>query len=387
MSASTTLPFLEKLLQILAQGGFTSTYKYAVLLGLVDLCVESRLPPTMLTTFQLARRVVELYWPQVRPFARPGGVAGLQSRLLQNSGGQARLLQNSGGQAQIATLVATFQEAHPDLMSCPRLTPGRPGLFERLVREVEWVLIEYPLPRLQRVGGGEECFLYDIDWDEKVSRADVSRYQRGEPSDFSNAIRLQPGAAESMVALAAVVRPLVQQQWLAKVRAMNALEESELERFMFGVERVRLAALHRPLRLLQAGRCFYCLQALAGEKGEVDHFLPWSRYAEDGLDNLVLAHGACNRKKLHFLADLDYGHRWCERSVEQADRLGDIADDLHWPKDVARTFGVVASVYRGVPDGVRLWAGGDDLRRIGEADLPVVHHFADGLAGRLRVEA
>lgn len=44
------IPFLEKLLQILAQGGFVATYKYAVLLGLIDLCIESGTPPTSVTT-------------------------------------------------------------------------------------------------------------------------------------------------------------------------------------------------------------------------------------------------------------------------------------------------------------------------------------------------
>ena len=33
-------PFAEQLLTVLAEGAFTATYKYAVLLALVDLCVE-----------------------------------------------------------------------------------------------------------------------------------------------------------------------------------------------------------------------------------------------------------------------------------------------------------------------------------------------------------
>ena len=69
-----TLPFLEKLLQVLGQGGFSATYKYAVLPGLMDLCIEAGHPPSSVTTAQLARRVVELYWPQVRPFRALGRV-------------------------------------------------------------------------------------------------------------------------------------------------------------------------------------------------------------------------------------------------------------------------------------------------------------------------
>ena len=66
--------FAERLLTVLADGAFTSTYKYAVLLGLVDLCVEYSTraggAPTSVTTRQLAERILELYWPQVRNLRR-----------------------------------------------------------------------------------------------------------------------------------------------------------------------------------------------------------------------------------------------------------------------------------------------------------------------------
>ncbi len=59
--------FAEKLLALLDQGSFTATYKYAVLLGIMDLCMEqvSRTgqAPTSVTTRQLAEKTIELYWP------------------------------------------------------------------------------------------------------------------------------------------------------------------------------------------------------------------------------------------------------------------------------------------------------------------------------------
>ena len=88
--------FAERLLTVLADGAFTSTYKYAVLLGLVDLCVEQSTrtggAPTSVTTRQLAERILELYWPQVRTF---------DERTLQ---------QNSGNQAAILTRILRFQD-------------------------------------------------------------------------------------------------------------------------------------------------------------------------------------------------------------------------------------------------------------------------------------
>ena len=65
--------FLERMLQLLAQGSFSSTYKYAVLLALIDLCVEHGRPPQILTVDQIARRVIALYWPHAHGFTHPKG--------------------------------------------------------------------------------------------------------------------------------------------------------------------------------------------------------------------------------------------------------------------------------------------------------------------------
>lgn len=360
LEPQVTLPFLEKLLQVLAQGGFTSTYKYAVLLGLIDLCVEAGQPPTSVTTTQLARRVVELYWPQVRPFdGKP-------------------LLNSAGKQAGIVSLIAAYIEDHGDIVS-----PGMAVLcdatgFADLLREVEWILIEYPLPRVQRVGPHHDAFIYEVNWDTTVSR---SRFLRGKQrrSDFDNAIRFVDGAALELVRLAPVLVPLLRAEWTAKVSALNALAEARLAEHLFGRDRIDHSPLHRPLRSLQNGRCFYCNGSLSGGASQVDHFLPWSRYPDDGIDNLLLAHDRCNREKLYFLADIGFGHRWHARSLEQSGQLDEIASEVRWARDWTRTRGVVASVYQTVPDGVRLWAGEGNLRRVAIADLPAVHSFGRGL--------
>jgi hypothetical protein len=90
-----TIAFAEKVLALLRQGSFTATYKFAVLIGLIDLSLEgytsAGLPPDSVTTAQLADAVTRLYWPQVAPFQAADG---------------AVLRQSSGGQAKIVTLVA-----------------------------------------------------------------------------------------------------------------------------------------------------------------------------------------------------------------------------------------------------------------------------------------
>jgi hypothetical protein len=58
--------FGEKLLNLLDEGAFTATYKYAVLLGLIDLCMEHSSSdgsaPTVVTTKDLAQKILEIYW-------------------------------------------------------------------------------------------------------------------------------------------------------------------------------------------------------------------------------------------------------------------------------------------------------------------------------------
>src|SRR5207247_11038100 len=70
-------------------------------------------------------------------------------------------------------------------------------------------------------------------------------------------------------------------------------------------ERVPLERVRGPLIELQEGRCFYCAErpaSRAGQTPDVDHFIPWSRYPDDGLENLVVAHARCNAQKRDFLA-------------------------------------------------------------------------------------
>lgn len=71
--------------------------------------------------------------------------------------------------------------------------------FGRLVNRVEWKLIEMPLPRVQVVGNREDRFIYEISWtrdwllaNQKEFHKEVTAYQRGQRSEFDNAIRLKP---------------------------------------------------------------------------------------------------------------------------------------------------------------------------------------------------
>jgi hypothetical protein len=79
--------FAERVLDLLDEGRYTATYKYAVLLALLDVCLErtasSGAPPDSVTTRQLADKTVEFYWPHPVPFAGQASPCVLR----QNAGG------------------------------------------------------------------------------------------------------------------------------------------------------------------------------------------------------------------------------------------------------------------------------------------------------------
>src|SRR3989304_9783438 len=92
-SVQDAIRVAEKILPLLDEGRFTATYKYAVLLGLIDLCLVNTAPPATppdsLTTYQLAEKIVEIYWPQSAPYQARDGGRGLKQKE-RRRGGQAR---------------------------------------------------------------------------------------------------------------------------------------------------------------------------------------------------------------------------------------------------------------------------------------------------------
>ncbi|MFB3853842.1 MAG: HNH endonuclease [Vicinamibacterales bacterium] len=355
----------ERVLAILGQGGFSATYKFALFTAILDLCIEKTsvkgIPPESLTTRQLAEKVVELYWNQVSPFA---GVGTLRQ-------GGAR-----GEQAEIVWRIARARERWADAATD---TPHRARRehsveFGSLLDFVEWKLIEMPIPRLQVLGRKEERFLYEYNWTQEVRRSDVSGYQRGATTNFDNRLLLRPGVAEQLVRLNGILRPLFYRKWAVMVARMNALPEAELEQFLFGAERIPLDPVRQPLRELQENRCFYCDGRIAAA-ADVDHFIPWSRYRDDGLDNLVVAHPACNNSKRDFLASAEHVQRWACRTRLQVAALDSLALELSWPRNKERSLSVGAAIYLRLPAAARLWQARDhfvpvDRDRIREAFVP-----------------
>lgn len=344
--------FSEKVLSLLELGSFSATYKYALFTAIMDLCLESTARSAtddiVITTRQLAERVVELYWQHAAPYdggpvLRQGGV-------------------RSGNQAEILSAISDFRARYTGEAG---VSPFRARLahhdaFEALVHKVEWKLIEMPIPRLQIIGHEEDRFLYEYGWSKMISRKEVATYQRGAASTFDNRLLLKPGVAVAIKAVVGILRPLVRREWSTMVASMNGLPETKLEAFMFGASRVQLDAIRLPLRELHNNRCFYC-DGKMDAKVDVDHFIPWARYADNGLDNLVPSYPRCNNQKRDFIAAEYHLERWGARIAERSPELNEIATDYYWFRDPLRTVAVAQSIYTRLPVGARLWLSGNEL--------------------------
>jgi hypothetical protein len=294
---------------------------------------------TSVTTDQLARRVIELYWPQTVPYPSSG------NQLRQSS---------AGGQASIIRSIEAFRRRQADpTSSLGRARLEDPDGFEALVRKVAWKLIEMPLPRLQTVAAARTPFIYRIGWDESVRRSDLDH------PDFDNRILFVGDAADHLVRLAGLLRPLIQLKWADMVARMNpaAREERQLSDFLFGIPGAALVRVAGPLRDLQEGRCFYCRRPIAAGT-DVDHFLPWARYPDNGIENLVAAHPACNNAKRDFLAAAEHVERWTARlsaGSAEATALDSIAAAARWDRHPERSLGATRSIYLRLPSDGTLW--------------------------------
>lgn len=340
---SGAIAFAERLLAVLDEGRKTATYKCAVLIGLMDLCLEhssvTGLPPRSVSTRSLAEKVIELYWPHLRDF--PGS---RPSVLKQNGGGQAEILR------AIERFVGTLRTG--PTVSLFRARQEAPERYERLVRAVEWKLAEMPLPKLQRVGRIESRFLYRIGWDDGVKRA--AFFAEG----FDRTIHFEGQGANHLLRLSALLRPVIQREWARLVARFNRdlVPEAQLEEFLFGVERGSTAPVRSDLAEIQGGRCFYCDGSLR-DGFEVDHFVPWSRHPDRGLDNLVVADRGCNGAKSDHLAAAEHVTRWRARSARHKADLDEVARKRHWEREPDRTLASARSIYLRLPAHAALWAG------------------------------
>jgi 5-methylcytosine-specific restriction endonuclease McrA len=336
-SADAQLAFLSKLQRLLAEGDFTATYKFGLLIALADLAVELGADDgsaLVLSVRQVAERFVALYWRHAVPYSSPqGATSGV---LVQNLGAQAAVI-NAISDFRAATGVNSFLQAQ-----------GHPS-YRGLVTTVGATVSAQPLEYLQNFGGATDPFLYE----------------RGRGQ-----VRLKEGVAYCLRRFHPLVQQLARTQWVEHIKGNHRNrtilgDGGDLEDFLFATSRQTLTLVSQELRRLDGDRCFYCSERLG--EADVDHFVPFALYGRDLVNNFVLAHPSCNRSKSDTLAAKGHLERWLERLLRRSDDL----------RELGRHAGIAAD--DATARRVASWAYGNVLASGGNAWLrPSVYMPVDG---------
>jgi len=334
--------FAEQILAVIDDGRRTATYKLALLMALIDCCAEGASvhgqSPEALSTRPIARRVAQLYWPQLRPFPTPTGPIDLR--------------QIANKSATIVRVLKTLFDSLPGVGTWEAAEVAAPDHAEEVLDVVELATARFPLVRLQTVDGVQRRFLYDLDWGEEIA---MTRLR----TPGGSLVRLRPGAGDQLLRLAPLVRPLIELHWLRMVAGFNNLDlvEDDLRRHLFGAQRTAFPpSLRRGLLDLQAGACLYCPKPLSIVATAVDHFVPWSRWPNDAIENLVLAHASCNTRKSDHVPGPKPLALWVDR-LGMGAAVTALAAQVPWQAGRDKTLSLARSMYAHLPDGSPVWDG------------------------------
>ncbi len=347
MSSDALDPLLlgQRVVAILETGLRTATYKLATLMALIEHCIE-KLPENtderlLVPIPELAHRVLETYWRQVRPFDG--------HELRQSTQPRARILmvtndlRKSSGRSAGSVDIARLRV---------------PAAYEAAINEITLCLAQQPLHRLQRLPGSSasDPFLYDDSYlHDQISRSTLRTH--------GDAIELNPGVAHGLARLAGLLKPALEIMWVEDVRRMNKFLEAEVPDVaghLFGRERAALAAVREPFKDEFGPHCFYCGTHLPANN-PIDHVLPWSLVGIDGLSNLVLSCARCNGDKSGALPAVKIVDQVLQRDQKI---LEQIATTLEWPTQHERVVAAARGIYRGQPAGVPTWSGYKHFERL-----------------------
>lgn len=328
----------QRVVAVLETGLRTATYKLATLMALVDHCVEY-LPDNpddelAIPITSLAERVLETYWRQVAPLQ-----------------GFGQLRQSSQPNARVLLAVQRLRvEAGASHIASPAVARDRlPTAYGAAVDDIALTLAQQPLHRLQRVTGAAAgpTFLYDDSWlHDHVSWRTIN--------ENGGVITLYPGVASGLARLSGLLKPTLEILWIQDVVKLNvglADEGQDVGGHLFGRERISLQPVRSALLDAFGANCFYCGAGL-GSNSPVDHVLPWSRVAIDGLANLVPACERCNSDKSNALPAVATVTRVLSRDRSLLDQIG---SQVGWPVQYERVYRAARGLYRGSPEGAPTW--------------------------------
>lgn len=293
-TAEFQLEFLTKVERLLSEGRFTSTYKFALLIALTNIAVErgnDSGDKLKIEIDEIARQYLSLYWNMARPYPR------IDTILKQN--------RDAAKPSKMITLLKN--ETRYGQSSYERLRVYRASR-DGLVTETKRTLTKDVLYRLQTIGTTAESTSHRFLYEHPPTAAECATLKH---------LTLKPGVSACLRRMRGVIVALVQARWARWIRENNEglAADRKLEEFLFGANRTNVAVYAERFYELQSGRCFYSGDKLAKPNaGEVDHFIPWSRYPFDSPFNLVLASRKVNNAIRDQLKPLDWRDRWLQRN-------------------------------------------------------------------------
>lgn len=340
--------FLGKVERLLSEGQFSATYKYALLQAIADLAIKFGSDDGReldVPIRDIAESFIELYWRQAAPYGY--AVA---------DGSYNTLKQNAGRQAAIFSIIETLRRSHGTLLRA-KDSPA----WMAAVTETARLVTDMPLWRLQRLRNETLDFLYA-------------------PSPIAGLIRLKVGVAANLRRFHAIIVRLAQSEWMHFIQALPGNSQllgatSDLGQFLFGADRSALIRMTTPLADAQNGQCLYCGRRVAS--GEIDHFVPWSRYPRDLAHNLVLAHKECNRQKSDLLAAESHLDHWLKRNQANGPAISEAARTANIIVDRLATVSVAGWAYaHGSSLHAATWLQGDEVELLSGRWRSLIEQYA-----------
>lgn len=306
--------FLQNLQNTLKDGVFTSTYKFALLQSIADCCVElgtNDNTELKISVDDLAAKFIDLYWSQSAQFPNKSNPGVLN----QNRGSQAAIINRILEARLIEVRLSKFKSN---------------SQYRQLLSKVRRVVKDMPLWKLQTIDDKPTGFLYPQD-------------QKG------NEIFLFPGVSFCFRRFHWQITQMIQGAWISWIQKNTENQKLlgqniSLKTFLFESKRMNLKAFIPVLNDQQDGCCFYCQKKIR-KTPEVDHFIPWSRYAVDLGHNFVLAHKTCNGDKSDFLASETHLERWHQRNQVAGKLLTTYFDAQQLPYDLHTSYTVAKWAY------------------------------------------
>lgn len=330
-SEKEQLAFLKNVQAFFAEGQFTATYKFALLIALAELSVESGIMDDAtleISIERIADKFVSYYWRQSELWSPVG--RDLRAGVL---------IQNMGAQAKVITRLLEIRE---EVSTYETDVRRNPKAWRSLLKAVKRVVREQPLWKLQTLSGHPVEFLY-------------------KNTKNGDSIVLQAGAAFNLGRFHALVTSLARSAWAQFIRGLKRNQRMlgqavDLEPFLFGTPRAELREYRKILKTVHGDRCFYCESNLR-DGGVVDHFIPWRRYQVDLAHNFVLADTRCNSRKSDFLADVPFLAKWLRQNDDTQDLLAKAFAGHHLPFDYNVSKQVTRWAYGQVEQtGGQVWA-------------------------------